>query len=113
MLGLLFWIKAYERHMAYPRTTFDKQKKDLYSNLETHPNCFLTKVISSGCLFSKICTIHKTLKALKHFSVLGKYQLLFLSKHTQNMYQNVLKLLVSKSTNNSFTRSPTKPFLLV
>jgi hypothetical protein len=71
--------------MAYPRTTFDKQKQDFYSNLRTHPNCFLTKVISNGCLFIKICIIHKT---LKHFSVLSEYQLLFLSKHTQNMYQN-------------------------
>ncbi len=86
MLGfLLFWIKAYEQHMAYPRTTFDKQKQNFYSNLRTHLIFFLTKLISSGCLLSKICTIHKT---LKHISVLGKYQLLFLSKHTQNMYQN-------------------------
>jgi len=37
---IVVWIKAYERHMAYPRTTFDKQKQDLYSNLSTHTICF-------------------------------------------------------------------------
>jgi hypothetical protein len=40
----------------------------------------------------------------------GKYKLLFLCKHIQNKYQNYFKLLVFKSTNNSFTSSLGRSF---
>jgi hypothetical protein len=42
----------------------------------------------------------------------AKYQLLFLSKHTQTFIKMMFKLLVFKSTNNFFTNSPIR-FLLV